>query len=129
MTSIDRQWLNIEKQWIVALILTVFMFGCGSAANRWNGDLDAVFAYRPNDGVTTVKEVLPGSRCSFAGLKEGDIVLAIDDQKAAGLSVRQVMTALRGPTGSYAIISIQRDSEIINFSIERMPLGSKKKRK
>ena len=127
MMSINRQGLNIEKQWIVALVLTVFTFGCGSAANRWNGDLDAVFAYRSNDGVTTVKKVPPGSRCASAGLKEGDVLLTIDGQKAAGLSVRQVMIGLRGPTGSYAIISIQRDSEIINFSIERMPLGSKKK--
>jgi carboxyl-terminal processing protease len=51
---------------------------------------------------------IPGSPARTAGVRPGDVVLAVDGQPVAGLSQQQVRDKVRGPAGSKVQLSVRR---------------------
>lgn len=60
-----------------------------------------------SDGVTVVR-VLPGSPALRDGLAPGDRILELDGKPLAGLDVSAVRTALEGPRGKEAVLTVIR---------------------
>jgi C-terminal processing protease CtpA/Prc len=54
-----------------------------------------------------------------AGLKPGDVLLAVDGDDITNVSYEGVRAALRGPVGSKAVLTVKRGAEIIEITVER----------
>ncbi len=73
-----------------------------------------------NDYLTIVAP-LPDSPAEKAGLVAGDVILAIDDQEAAGMSLDQGIKLIRGPEGSTVTLRVihEGDAEPREVQIKR----------
>lgn len=83
------------------------------------GSVDAVFRYRTAEHSTIIYEVKPGSFSEEAGLKPGDVLLAIDGQDVTNATYEGVRAALRGPVGTEAVLTVKRGAKIIEIAVER----------
>jgi len=83
------------------------------------GSVDAVFRYRTAEHSTVIHEVKPDSFSEEAGLKPGDILLAIDGRDITNATFEGVRAALRGPVGTKAVLTVKRGAKIIELSVER----------
>ena len=54
-----------------------------------------------------IREVFPDSGASQAGLSAGEIIVAIDGQSVAGLSVDEATKPLRGPEGTIVTVDVE----------------------
>ena len=100
----------------------VGLLACSGTADKWTGSVDAVFRYRPGDRSTLVYEIRPGSAAARAGLETGDRILAVDGEDVTEAAFEVVRAAMRGPVGSFAVLTIQRDGVISDIEVERRPL-------
>lgn len=57
-----------------------------------------------------VLSVMEDTPAQDAGLKQDDVIVAIDEESVAGLSQREVVNRLRGRTGTEVALSIERES-------------------
>ncbi|MGQ9584102.1 MAG: S41 family peptidase [Anaerolineae bacterium] len=57
----------------------------------------------------------------LAGIREGDVVVAVDGVSVAGMSTDEVVALIRGPVGSMVRITVRRDEtgEELEFSVRR----------
>lgn len=67
----------------------------------------------------TIMEVVPGGSAEEAGVLVGDILIAVDGQSAAGITVDDVVAMVRGEEGTFVSLTFLRDAEEIAFSVER----------
>lgn len=70
---------------------------------------------------------LPDSPALSAGIEDGDLLLAVDDLEVhAESSEETLIAAIRGPEGERVNITVQRDQDVLTFSINRqmVPLPS-----
>lgn len=68
---------------------------------------------------TTIIRTIPNSPAEQAGLKTGDIVLAVNDEVMKDQTVDQVVTKIRGQAGTSVKVTIKRSDEIKDFTIIR----------
>ena len=61
-----------------------------------------------------------GSAGDAAGLRPGDVIVKIDQRRAAELSLREAVKLLRGPEGSKVMLTARRGSgPLLEFEVER----------
>ncbi|HEU4993181.1 MAG TPA: S41 family peptidase [Gemmatimonadaceae bacterium] len=60
------------------------------------------------DGVVTVIAAAAGSPADSAGIRSGDLIMAIDGKSTLGLGIEEVETALRGQPGSTVKLTLDR---------------------
>jgi len=113
---------NAAGRALLALILIAGIAACGSGTDKWTGSVDAVFRYRPSDRSTVVHEIRPGTWSEAAGLQPGDRVLAVDGVDVTEMPYGEVRAAMRGPVGTIAVLSVQRDGELLELDVERRPI-------
>ncbi len=72
-----------------------------------------------------VTEVFAGSPAERAGLRAGDLILRVDGQPVAGLSVEQAVSLIRGPEGSSVELVVERPGEAapLTLSIVRAEIA------
>ena len=119
MFSLKNRLLSSENclnRFIIAVLVSLLLGGC---AETWISSVDAGFRYNTKTNRTVVFEVPPGTISEEAGLKPGDIVLAVDGEDITNASKRAVMVALKGPIGTMAVLTIKRGSNIMEVSVER----------
>ncbi|MDX1377364.1 MAG: S41 family peptidase [Anaerolineales bacterium] len=74
------------------------------------------------DGQFVVTDVFSDLPAQQAGVLEGDILLEIDDWKIARNSTRlAVIAMIRGPINSTAHLVVQRNDQILNIDVPRIP--------
>ncbi len=111
---------------IVMMMGWTLFVACASTSEKWTGSVDAVFRYRPEQSSTVVFNVRPDSFSLEAGLQPGDVLLAVDGTDITNASFTTVRTALRGPVGTKAVLTIKRGDTIMEFDVERRPIASSK---
>jgi len=83
-----------------------------------------VWIRRAPDGSLRVSSVEPASPAATAGLKRGDVVLAVAGRSVRGRSVADVSSALRGDAGSKVTIAISRDGRQLSLRLRRASVST-----
>jgi carboxyl-terminal processing protease len=71
-----------------------------------------------DEGKLVIIQTFDGKPAAQAGLKPGDIVLAVDDKVIEKMSVFEAVGLIRGPAGSVARLAIQRQGVEAPFVVE-----------
>jgi carboxyl-terminal processing protease len=65
----------------------------------------------------TIIAPMEGSPAEAAGLKAGDVVIAVDGQDMTGIDGNVVISHILGPAGSTVVLTIQREGEPAPFDV------------
>ena len=63
------------------------------------------------DGYLKIQSLMPGQPAEQAGVKPGDLILAVGDESIVGLGLYEAISFVRGPAGSDAELKIAREGE------------------
>ena len=110
----------------VLLLFGILAVSCAEYSADWQGSVDAVFRYRPQDSTTAVVETRENSFAAEAGLRSNDLILAVDGKNVTGAAFEEVRAALRGPVGSIVRLTVKRGEQVLDIKIERRPLAKEK---
>ena len=66
-----------------------------------------------------ISKVFPGTPAEKAGLKSGDIIVAVNGEDIAGQPLELVASKIRGPAGTKVKLTILRDDETFDVEVER----------
>lgn len=105
----------------IRTILGTLAFFCGTAlaADSFGGI--GVTILSTSQGVQVV-DVVPGSPSAQAGLQPQDLIVAVNGQSLAGLTLDQCKELLRGPAGSELQVSLQRFGQEQSAQLQRAAL-------
>ena len=75
----------------------------------------------PRDNFTYVLAPMPGSPAFRAGIRPGDVIMAVDGKSTEGLSSSEVADMLKGPKGTVVHITMKRVgyTENLSFTVTR----------
>lgn len=75
------------------------------------GEFYGIGAFLQQDeGVIAIERVMPGLPADKAGVEDGDVILGIDGEKTAGLSLEQAVRRIKGPKGTTVTLTVERKS-------------------
>ena len=75
-------------------------------------------------GLVGIAGIVPTSPAEFANLQEGDLIQSVDGQTTKNKSLNEVAKLLSGKPNSTAILSVNRSTETLTFSVKRTELRS-----
>ena len=71
------------------------------------------------EGEVFIVRPFEGSPAQNAGLRSGDVILAVDGESIAGWSLQQAVDRIRGPRGTDVTLTIRRDGGELDVTITR----------
>ena len=79
-----------------------------------------------DNGLTMIIAPLPASPAEKAGLKTGDVILAVDNVTTEGLSLTEVVLKIRGPKGTAVTLTIlhEGDTDPVDITITRAAIDT-----
>ena len=73
------------------------------------GEFFGIGAYlTQEDGVVAIERVMAGFPAERAGVEDGDIIVGIDGERTAGLSLDQAVKRIKGPKGTTVNLTLER---------------------
>ncbi|WP_251440596.1 S41 family peptidase [Veillonella intestinalis] len=75
------------------------------------------------EGLMKVATAIEGQPAATAGIKSGDIIVAIDGIKTSTLAMEDASKMIRGEEGTQVVLSVMRDNEIKEFTITRQQIS------
>ena len=93
-----------------------------------SGSFEGIGAHVRMNDANQLEIVLPmeGQPAEAAGIKAGDIVLAVDGESIEGLGIYEAISLIRGPKDTLVVLTIRRQGEPDTFDVEivraRVPL-------
>ncbi len=73
------------------------------------GEFFGIGAYlAQNEGIISIERVMPGLPAERAGIEDGDVILAVDGERTAGLSLHQAVKRIKGPKGTTVSLTLHR---------------------
>ena len=87
-----------------------------------NEDLSGHFAgvgavLADTDKGPTIQSVIPGTPAERAGVRAGDVILAVDGTDTTGKTVSDVVTEVRGPEGTQVTLTLLREGNAKPFDV------------
>ena len=117
-----------EGSWsrgLVATLLALALAGTGGlACSPSAGSVGAILGKDVHSGRLYVREVPPGMAAAYAGVRDGDEILAIDGTPVADMPPGEVHARLHGSVGSKVTLLIMRDGVTHKIEVTRTPLTS-----
>ncbi|MDO4551963.1 MAG: S41 family peptidase [Bacillota bacterium] len=71
------------------------------------------------DGNILVLAPVDGSPAARAGIRPGDLIVAVDGTEYSGDTINAAVSAMRGPAGTGVELTVLRDGELLEFSLVR----------
>ena len=68
-------------------------------------------------GMVVVSQPMPGSPALAAGLRRGDVIVAVDGQDTRGMDSGEVANRLRGPRGTPVTVTVKREGAQATLSM------------
>lgn len=62
------------------------------------------------EGILAIDRVMAGLPADKAGVMDGDVIIGINGEKTAGLSLSQSVRRIKGPKGSTVVLTVERKS-------------------
>lgn len=81
--------------------------------------MGAVLGYQEASHALRITRAPPDGAAARAGLREGDVVLAIDGQAVSEMTLQQVVNRLRGEVGTRVVFRVRRGLAPVEISVER----------
>lgn len=78
-----------------------------------------------NAGKIEVFNVIPSTPADISGIKQGDIIIAVDGKDINGMNVSEVASLVRGPENSVVELTISRQNNKITKKIKRKEIKIK----
>lgn len=78
-----------------------------------------------NSGKIEIFNIIPSTPADFAGLKQGNIITAVDGKEINGMNISEVAALVRGPENSVVELSILRDGKKLMKKIKRKEIKIK----
>ena len=78
-----------------------------------------------NSGKIEVFNVIPSTPADFAGLKQGDILVAVNGREINGMNISEVAALVRGPENRVVELTVLRDNKKITKKIKRKEIKIK----
>lgn len=79
-------------------------------------------AFEPKNGTLNVAALAPNSPALKMKVPVGAILRAVDGKRVEGLQMEQVRGLIMGPVGSLVTLTLETDTEVLDFVIERAVL-------
>ena len=82
--------------------------------NRMDGvyyGIGAYVRYDSNVGFARLGEIFEGSPAQESGLKEGDLIIKVDEQYTKNMSLEDVIALIKGEEGTKVMLTIMREGE------------------
>lgn len=73
----------------------------------------------PADGVTSVFDVTADGPAQRAGVRQDDVLLAVDGKATHGLATRDISKLLRGTPGTLAQLELRRGEQTLSLTVTR----------
>ena len=83
------------------------------------GGIGAVLSKDKTNGLIPIVRIYPDSPAEKAGLLVGDVIIAADDNYAAGMELSDFVQLVRGQKGSKVNLTIDRNGQRLNIEVER----------
>ena len=86
------------------------------------GEFEGIGAYVGyRDGNITIIAPIPGTPADEAGIKPGDVIMAVDGESTAGWSLQDAVNVVRGPRGTTVTLLVlhEGDTELVEIEIIR----------
>lgn len=77
---------------------------------------------KADDPTITVQAVTKGGSAQEAGILPGDVLVRVEDTDCEGLSVDQVRDMVRGEEGTTVRLTVLRDGQMLEFSLQRQTI-------
>lgn len=81
--------------------------------------IGVVITENEDTGEIEVVNVMEGTPAEGAGLQEGDVFVIVNGEDAIGWTFLELAARVRGPSGTTVDITMRRDGELIDFTVER----------
>ena len=93
-------------------------------AEEIRGEFFGIGAYlSQQDGIVQIDRVMDGLPAHIGGVRDGDIILAVNGERTVGLSLAQAVARIKGPKGTEVVLMVERDGadgpEVHELSIIR----------
>lgn len=91
-----------------------------SFTDSLNGDLVGVgIQVSAGEKTPFVVDVLPGTPAEKGGIKQGDLIIAVDGNDTTGQKLNEVVNIIRGPQGTKVTLTIRRGEKEFDVALSR----------
>lgn len=88
-------------------------------ADQMSGEYEGIGVWVESpDGVLTIVAPMPGSPAEAAGLRAGDVIVAVGGQPVQGKDQQDALELVRGPAGTTVTLTIRREGVADPFAVE-----------
>ena len=88
-------------------------------ASALSGSFEGIGAYvEQEDGVFTIVAPINGSPAEEAGILAGDVVVAVDGESILDMPQWEVISLIRGPSGSTVVLTVLHPEETVPVEVE-----------
>jgi S1-C subfamily serine protease len=95
--------------------------GLGNFGGRWPGGIGATLRHRGAQGVLVLDRVPEGGAAARAGLRHGEVIVAVDGQPVRGRTPTELVARLRGEVGTVVVLRVRRGEREEDVRVERAP--------
>ncbi|RYG79427.1 PDZ domain-containing protein [bacterium] len=94
----------------------------GKTADEEDGDIGIGAYFDPSAKRTVIYRVIPEGPAAKAGIKQKDVLIAIDGKEVGNIGYRRLTNLFEGPLGSKVEVTVSREGGLKKFTLERAHL-------
>ena len=109
---------SLEDRWNYYLTAEEYSSYKERADNAYVGIGVTIVETKDGTGVEIMK-VESNAPALDAGIQVGDIIVGVEGQDVAGMTTNELRNLVRGKEGTFVLLTINRDGEVFDMSVER----------